>query len=367
MSAPDADNAPASPRDMAQPAAAHPAQPSPSPQRVWIDTDMGFDDLAAVLTVAQAPGWTIDGLSLVAGNAPLQVVIDNALRAAALFGWTMPIHAGCDRPLVGKPITAQAILGEDGMASAGRSLPSARAALASTDGAAALTAYLSQSAAPATLLALGPLTNVARVLHARHALAARIGRLVWMGGSAGPGNHSAAAEFNAAADPESINGCLDALGRAGVPLHMVGLDACRQVRVHAGDAQVLREITAGAGAGQRYDEGSACHCTASQRAEVLADLLLGYVRIAGADGANPMALYDPTAAAALVAPESMQWRPAHLVAECRGDHTRGMTVVEWRVPRRAEANAWIASVADEPAIRAVVLGALARAVLQDAC
>jgi len=57
----------------------------------------------------------------------------------------------------------------------------------------------------------------------------------------------------------------------------------------------------------------------------------------------------------------MSFRPAHLVAECRGEHTRGMTVVEWRVPKRAAANAQVASVADEARLRRVVLDALARA------
>ena len=69
-------------------------------QRVWIDTDMGFDDLAAVLTVEHTAGWSIDGVSLVAGNAPLPVVIDNAQRSAACFGWRFPIHAGRATPLV---------------------------------------------------------------------------------------------------------------------------------------------------------------------------------------------------------------------------------------------------------------------------
>lgn len=307
-------------------------------QRVWIDTDLGFDDLAAVLTVAHAPGWTIDGMSLVAGNAPLEVVIDNAQRAAACFGWRFPMHAGCDRPLVGELVTAQNILGDDAMASAGRSLPMARAPLASSDAAVALGAHLAGAADPVTVLALGPLTNIARLLQAQPALASRIGRLVWMGGSAGPGNHTAAAEFNAGVDPESINVVLD----AGLPLQMVGLDACRQVRVHAADADALRAI------------GTEC-------AALLADLLLGYVRIASPDGRLPMSLYDPTAAAALVAPESMTFRPAHVVAECDGTHTRGMTVVEWRVPRRAVANAQVASVADEAAVRRTVLDALASA------
>jgi purine nucleosidase len=311
--------------------------------RVWIDTDMGFDDLAAVLTVAAAPGWTVDGLSLVAGNAPIEVVTDNALRAAAFLGWTMPIHRGRDKPLAAELVTAQNILGEDAMKSAGRGLPPARAALAAQDGVSALADYLAHAPQPATVLALGPLTNLAAVVLARPELAARIGLLMWMGGSAGPGNHTAAAEFNAAVDPEAIQHVLD----AGVPLRMVGLDACRQVRVHAADAEALRGI-------------------GTERAEVLADLLLGYVRIASPDGSAPMALYDPTAAAALVAPDGMQFRAAHMAAELQGRHTRGMTVLEWRVPRRAAANVQVASIADEPLLRQVVLQALASAARQPA-
>ncbi|MFT4267075.1 MAG: nucleoside hydrolase [Xenophilus sp.] len=302
---------------------------------VWIDTDMGFDDLAAVLTVAQAPGWEIDGLSLVAGNAPLPVVVDNALRAARCFGWGMPLHAGCARPLAGELVTAQSILGDDAMASAGGQLPAERAALAPADALQALAGHLREAAEPVTVLALGPLTNLATLLLRHPSLAPRVGRLLWMGGSAGPGNHTAAAEFNAVVDPEAVNVVLD----AGVPLWMVGLDACRQVRVHASDAQALRAL-------------------GTPRARLLADLLLGYVRIASPDGSAPMSLYDPTAAAALVAPASLSFRPAHLVAECDGRHTRGMTVVEWRVPRRAAANARVASVADEALVRQVVLGAL---------
>jgi len=311
----------------------------PNPEHtVWIDTDLGFDDLAAVLTVQHANGFAIDGMSLVAGNAPLDVVVDNALRSAACFDWHFPLHAGRAAPLFGELVTAQNILGADAMASAGRSLPLRCGPLATADAVAALAAYLAGRAAPATVLALGPLTNMAVLLQQHPDLAARIGRLVWMGGSAGPGNHTAAAEFNAAADPEAINIVL----ASGVPLQMIGLDACRQVRLHAADAQLLREV-------------------GGHKAELLADLLLGYVRIASADGSLPMSLYDPTAAAALVAPESITYQAAHVVAECQGEHTRGMTVVEWRVPRRAVANALVARQIDEAGVRRVVLCALAAA------
>ena len=128
------------------------------PRSVWIDTDMGFDDLAAVLTVAAQADWRIAGMSLVAGNAPLSVVIDNAGRAAECFDWTFPIHSGCDRPLACALVTAQDILGDDALRSAGLSLPLTRRTLASNDAVTALGHYLDQCTAPATILALGPLT-----------------------------------------------------------------------------------------------------------------------------------------------------------------------------------------------------------------
>ncbi len=311
---------------------------------VWIDTDMGFDDLAAVLTVLHTPGWVVDGLSLVAGNAPMPVVVDNALRSAAFFDWRFPMHRGADQPLHGELVTAQNILGTDAMKSAGHSLPALQAhgaapQLAADDAVTALARHLQSAAAPVTVLALGPLTNIALLVQRHPELAKRVGKLLWMGGSAGAGNHTAAAEFNAAVDPEAIQVVLD----AQLPLHMVGLDTCRQVRVHAHDAHALRAV-------------------GTDKAEVLADLLLGYVRIASPDGNLPMSLYDPTAAAALVCPEGMAWREAHVVAECEGRHTRGMTVVEFRVPRKAVANAQVASVANEGLLRRVVLEALGRAV-----
>jgi purine nucleosidase len=156
-----------------------------------------------------------------------------------------------------------------------------------------------------------------------------------MGGSAGPGNHTAAAEFNAFADPEAAQAVLD----FGLPLAMVGLDACRQLRVRKTDAERLR--SAGSAPGR-----------------VLGDLLEAYVRIADPQGAKPMAFYDPTAAVALVEPGAVDFRRGRLDIELEGRHTRGMTVIEWRVPRRAEANAEVATTVDEDRARAIVLAAL---------
>lgn len=307
---------------------------------VWIDTDMGFDDLMAILLL-EAARVDLAGISLVAGNTPLPVVADNARRAAAAFGRRWDLHAGRDRPLLASPVTAEAVLGATGMPSAGRRLPPAAVAAGPLpDAFQALCAWLEGGGegAGATVLALGPLTNIAVLALARPDLAARIGDLVWMGGSAGAGNHTAAAEFNAYADPEAVAVVLG----AGLPLRMVGLDLCRQVPVTLDDVAPLRAV-------------------GGDRSELLADLLEGYVRIAIVRGRPSMGLYDPVAAAALAAPGAVAFAPARIAVELCGTHTRGMTVVDRR--QGVPANAAIAVEADAPRIRALTLDAL----LVEAC
>ncbi|MBS9720227.1 nucleoside hydrolase [Tianweitania sp. BSSL-BM11] len=299
---------------------------------VWIDTDMGFDDLAAILIVAASR--PVAGLSLVAGNVALHQVERNALAVASMFKWDFPIHAGAAAPLKGHLETAHYVLGADGMPGTGRKLPAVEGH-AQPDALGAMIGFIEKGGRD--ILAIGPLTDLAHLAEARPDLLTLPDlRLVWMGGSAGPGNHTAAAEFNAAVDPEA----LAVLIAAGVQIAMVGLDCCRQVTLTLDDVAPLRAHP-------------------SERAQLLADLLEGYVRIAD-NGHRPMALYDPVAAAAVIEPDSVTFTPARLDIELDGTLTRGMTVIEWRA-RKAAPNALIATTADAPRIRAMMQAALLRA------
>ena len=300
---------------------------------VWVDTDMSVDDVFALLLL-EAAGVTVAGLSLGFGVAPLPRARRNAAGAAAAFGWRVPMHEGADRAILGGREHATRILGETGIRSRGLTLPEVEApplppALP------ALTAWL-EAQPQATILALGPLTNLAVLALARPDLLPRIERIVWMGGGVTSGNHTASAEYNAIADPEA----LAILIARGVPIRMIDLDACRRVQIAEEDVTALRAAP-------------------GPNAALLADLLGGYLDIALERGRPTMALYDPVAAAALVRPDLFRFRSVRLDAELTGQHTRGRTVVETRNPETH--NAEIAEDLDAAAVKALCLDALAEA------
>jgi purine nucleosidase len=301
---------------------------------IWIDTDMGFDDIAAILVVAHSD-LVIDGVSLVSGNAPLSHVQANAASAAAIFSWTFPIHTGRELPVLCKLETAQSILGQSGIPTTGRSLPPTDP-LPASDAFAALCDWLSDDKGPKRILALGPLTNIAALALARPDLAARIDELTWMGGGVTSGNHTASAEFNAFADPEALAIVL----AHEVPFRMIDLDICRKVLAWPTDVGRLRAI-------------------ASEKAQLLADLLEGYVNIAISRGRPAMAIYDPTAAAIFIEPEIATLRHARIEAELHGQHTRGRTVVETRASH-GQFNAHFAAEIDAEKARHIIFDALLR-------
>jgi purine nucleosidase len=232
-------------------------------------------------------------------------------------------------------LTAAYALGETGIPTAGKSLPEG-ASLPESDAFDALSEWIGKTVSPRRVLALGPLTNIAALVLARPELAGRIDELVWMGGAIGRGNHTASAEFNAAADPEAAAIVL----AHHIPVKMVDLDFCR--KIEATPADVLPVRAAG-----------------GRNAELLADLLEGFIDIAISRGRPAMALYDPAAAFAFAEPAAVGFQPAGIAIELQGALTRGRTVVETR-RSHATFNACYAVEVDAERARATILDALVK-------
>lgn len=261
---------------------------------VWVDTDFGFDDLWALL-VLHAQNVDVDGLSLVAGNTSLDQVIRNALGAKLALKTRWPLSKGAAMPLSRRPETAERILGPTGMPSQGHSLPAApHEDLPAFEHEMQL--WLNSDLPRHEILALGPLTNLAHLLRAAPSAFAKISRITWMGGSAGRGNHSPHAEFNALADPEAAALVL----ASGVPVDVVDLQACRQVTFSQDDIP-------------------------KNMPPLWADLLGGYLDIAISRGRDRMAIYDPLAALALSCPEKMYFIPVEVTIDLSATDTYAKT------------------------------------------
>jgi len=133
--------------------------------------------------------------------------------------------------------------------------------------------------------------------------------------------------------------------------YAVEMTAARAGMVLCGDLDICRKVLAWPADVARLRQ------TAGEKAQLLADLLEGYVNIAISRGRQAMALYDPTAAAIFVAPEMATLRHARIDVELQGQHTRGRTVVETRASH-AEFNAHFAAEIDADKARSIIFDAL---------
>ena len=197
--------------------------------KVIIDTDPGTDDVLALIMALNSPEMDILALTTVEGNATLEHTTNNALAVLEYMNRAeIPVHSGESTPLVGEFYHAYNIHGPAGLTV---SLPEPQTALASRDA----VGYITQTALDMraagddlTLIALGPLTNVARALQREARLKDALGSVLVMGGAGdAPGNVTPYAEFNIWDDPHAAN----VVFQSGLPVTLIGLDICRQTAV----------------------------------------------------------------------------------------------------------------------------------------
>ena len=198
-------------------------------RKIIIDCDPGIDDALALVYAHGHPGLALAGLTTVAGNVSLDKTTANALRIRDFLGMTgVPVVAGSQGPLLRSAIDARDVHGESGLGQV--QLPDP--ATGPDPGHAADFIIDQVRAAPGeiTLIAVGPLTNIALAVRRYPALTTEVSDFVIMGGSSGRGNVTPAAEFNIAADPEAAA----IVFGAGWTVTMVGLDVTLQARADTG-------------------------------------------------------------------------------------------------------------------------------------
>ncbi len=203
-----------------------------------IDTDTASDDAVALVLALRQPDIDVKAITVVAGNVPLPQGLQNALFTAELCGASVPVYAGCAKPLLRELETAEAVHGEDGMGDIG--LPLCGREPAPGHAADVLRQVIKSNAGDITLVTLGPLTNVALALLREPELATKVSRCFIMGGiGAGHGNVTPTAEFNIWVDPEAAK----IVYESGLPISMVGWDISWQYATFDADqADEIRRI-----------------------------------------------------------------------------------------------------------------------------
>src|SRR5919201_950678 len=276
---------------------------------VLLDCDPGHDDAIALLLALGSPELELLGVTTVAGNQTVEKTTANAIRVLELAGVDVPVAAGADRPLGREPCVAAYVHGETGLD--GPDLPPPRAEPVGQHA----VDFLAEQIAGVTLIATGPLTNIALLL-AGHP-GARPERLVLMGGAIAEGDVTPAAEFNIWADPEAAARVF----ASGLDITMVGLDVTHKALLSDSHAAKLRENGRVGG--------------------VVADLLDFYAvfhkQVYDFDGSP---IHDAVAVAQVIRPDLIELRRLNVEIECESTLCRGRTVVDvWgRTAREPNAN-----------------------------
>ncbi|WP_429029765.1 pyrimidine-specific ribonucleoside hydrolase RihA [Aeromonas veronii] len=273
---------------------------------VILDCDPGHDDAIALILALASPELDVLAVTTSAGNQTPDKTLNNALRILTLLGRDdIPVAAGAPKPLARELIIADNVHGESGLD--GPKLPDPAFAPQAMTGIELMARCLRESLEPVTLVPTGPLTNIALLLAAHPELKGKIARIVLMGGAAGAGNWTPAAEFNIYVDPEAA----DMVFKSGIPITMCGLDVTHEAQVMDEDIERMRAIT-----------NPVAQCVAG-----LLDFFMIYHRdpkwgFAGAP------LHDPCTIAWLLAPELFHGVECRVDIETSGVHTVGMTVVD---------------------------------------
>jgi inosine/uridine nucleosidase len=301
----------------------------PAPCPLLLDCDPGHDDAVALLLAAGSrDALDLRAVTTVAGNAELEKVTLNARKVMTLGGLTdVPLAAGAAGPRRGELITALDVHGESGLD--GPLLPDPAV---DVDPRGAVELMIERG--PATVVATGPLTNVAELLERSPGTATEI---VWMGGSTGRGNTRPYAEFNALVDPEAA----ELVFASGVPLTLVGLNLTHQAQATPAVIERLRAIG-----------------TPASEATIgwLSFFAHTYLEIFGFEGPP---VHDPCALALVIDPAVVRTVDAFVAIETEGRWTRGATVVDLRGRLGREPNARVAMELDVERFWDLVVGAIA--------
>ncbi|MGB2535238.1 pyrimidine-specific ribonucleoside hydrolase RihA [Hafnia paralvei] len=274
---------------------------------IILDCDPGHDDAIALILALASPELELKAVTTSAGNQTPDKTLRNALRILTLLQRSdIPVAGGAVKPLMHELIIADNVHGESGLD--GPELPEPNFAPQTCNAVELIAQTLRASQQPVTVVATGPLTNIALLLTSHPELHAKISRIVIMGGAAMLGNWTPAAEFNIYVDPEAA----EIVFQSGLPIVMAGLDVTHRAQIMSEDIERFRHL-------------------GNPVADVVADLLDFFMEYHKQEkwGFQGAPLHDPCTIAWLIKPEIFTCVDRWVGVETQGKYTQGMTVVDY--------------------------------------
>ena len=294
-------------------------------ERLIIDTDPGVDDAHAIMMAAAHPGAKIEAITAVAGNVSLEHTVRNALTIVEAVEQDIPVYAGCDGPLIYSSEDASQWHGQDGLGDA--NLRPKTRPVESEHAAVALVRMVNEAPGEYTLVALGPLTNIAIALKLDPTLPHKIKRLLDMGGavSAHGNTRNVSAEFNIYADPEAAYIVFEAWHQAHKIIELVDWEVTARHSISPATMDKWMSMT-------------------TPKARFFQKLSAMTVQNVLQATRGTMALFDadPLTMAVALEPDCVVRAEKHYVTiETNGRYTRGQTTVDWLRRTGHHANASI--------------------------
>jgi pyrimidine-specific ribonucleoside hydrolase len=268
---------------------------------IIIDCDPGIDDALAILLALASEQLDVRLITTCAGNQTLEKITTNSLKLLSFIDRKdIPVARGATKPLAGELVIAEKAHGVSGFG--GVELGETTLTVMDKHAVEAMRDAIMDSEERMTIVAIGPLTNVALLIQEYPETIKRIEQLSIMGGSSSFGNRTPVAEFNIYVDPEAAR----IVYSSGIPIAMFGLDVTYKVPMYKEDIDRLRHI-------------------GNQTGAAVASMLDYYFRAGRVDG-----MHDPCAVAYLLDPTLFEMKMCNVEIETIGEFTRGQTVVDLR-------------------------------------
>lgn len=311
-------------------------------QPVILDCDPGHDDAIALAILLAAPTIELKAVTSSAGNQTQEKTSGNVRKLLTLFNFTtIPVAKGAEKPLLRQLIIADSIHGKSGLD--GAELPEPTVPLVAEKATELMARILKDSELPVTIVATGPLTNIASLLVAYPELGPKIKQIVFMGGACFGGNWTSTAEFNSYVDPEAVAIVLG----SGIKLAMFGLDVTLKAQFFSQDVSEVRQL-------------------GNKSSQVLGGLLdffnqrVAQPLLAEANHIEGMHLHDACAAAYVVSPDIFTTLPLYVEVDTRDGVTLGATIVDYTGKRQLAANAEVGFDLDLPRFRQLVIDSIGK-------